>query len=154
MKLWGARRGDPLRSRRRDLTRDMANESLVLTGLAELAAGALIGWAFALAKSDPERVRNLGIRSASRRRRWHLDPVALGGLCLVVGTGLPDLPRRVSRPLAPGCWTNASAFGLLAFGSEAEQPTACRAALGASPVAGRGVTSVAVTAFTRRRQGS
>jgi hypothetical protein len=129
------------------------NEALVLSGLAELAAGALTGWPYALAKADPERIRKLGIRSTPRLRQWHLDLIALGSLSVLVGTAVPDLPRRVSWPLALGCWTNASAFGLLALRPEAEQHPAYRAAVGASFASvSWGFTSLAVLAFRRRRR--
>lgn len=36
---------------------------LILSGLAELALGALTGWPYALAVTDPERARRVGIRS-------------------------------------------------------------------------------------------
>jgi hypothetical protein len=40
-----------------------------ISGLTELAAGALTGWPFALAKWEPEEVRRLGIRSTHRLRQ-------------------------------------------------------------------------------------
>jgi hypothetical protein len=78
------------------------NETLIVSGLVELAAGALAGWPYALAISDPQRAGRLGIRAASRLRQWHLDLIALGGLATLVGTAVPDLPRRVAWPLAVG----------------------------------------------------
>ena len=139
------------RHRRGDTFGEGVNEALVLSGLVELAAGALTGWPFALARSDPDRVRKLGIRSTPRLRQWHLDLIALGGLSVLVGTAVPELPRRVSLPLAVGCWTNASSFGLLAFKPDAERHPAYRAAVGASfATVSWGFTSLAVVALRRR----
>ena len=105
---------------------------MVLSGAIELAVGALTGWPFALAVSDPEGVRKLGIRSVPRLRQWHLDPIALGSLQMLVAAAVPDLPRRVAWPLAVGAWPNANAFGLLAFNPDADQHSAYKAAVGIS----------------------
>jgi hypothetical protein len=91
------------------------NQTLVLSGIVELAVGALTGWPYALAVNKPDRIRALGIQSIPRLRQWHLDLIALGGLSVLVGSAVPDLPRRVAWPLAAGAWTNAHAFGVLAF---------------------------------------
>src|SRR4051812_36856783 len=88
-------------------------DPLVLSGLTELAVGALTGWPYALAISDPAAARSVGIRSTARMRQWHLDLIALGGLTVLAGTALPDLPRTVAVPLGIGAWTNAMAFGVL-----------------------------------------
>jgi hypothetical protein len=133
------------------VSRAQTNEALVLSGLTELAAGALTGWPYAVAISDPDRIRMLGIRSTPRLRQWHLDLIALGGLAVLAGTAVPDLPRRVAWPLAAGCWTNASAFGLLAFRPEAERHPAYRVCVAASFITVTwGFTSLAVLAFRRR----
>ncbi|HSZ14424.1 MAG TPA: hypothetical protein VK790_10370 [Solirubrobacteraceae bacterium] len=42
-----------------------ANETLVASGLIELALGALTGWPYALAIDDPEAARRLGIATVS-----------------------------------------------------------------------------------------
>jgi fatty acid desaturase len=117
---------------RRRRTTATINEILVLSGVTELAVGALTGWPYALAVSDPEKVRKLGIRSVPRLRQWHLDLIALGGLTMLVGTAVPNLPRRVAWPLAVGAWTNANAFGLLAFNPDADHHRSYRAAVGTS----------------------
>lgn len=117
---------------RRRRTEAHTNEILVLSGATELAVGALTGWPYALAVSDREKVRKLGIRSIPRLRQWHLDLIALGALTMLVGTAVPNLPRRVAWPLAVGAWTNANAFGLLAFKPDAEAHRAYRAAVGTS----------------------
>jgi hypothetical protein len=116
-----------------------------------LAVGALTGWPYALAISEPERVRRLGIRSTPRLRQWHLDLIALGGLSVLAGTAVSDLPRRVGWPLALGCWTNASSFCVLAFRPQAGENPAFRAAVATSfATVSWGFVSLAVTAFQRR----
>jgi hypothetical protein len=50
-----------------------APSRLVSSGLAEIAGGALSGWVYTLARTQPELARRLGIRSAERVRQWHLD---------------------------------------------------------------------------------
>lgn len=89
------------------------NHTLITSGLIELAAGALTGWPYALVIDNPEKARKLGIRSTSRMRQWHLDLIALGGLSVLVGSAVPELPRYIAWPLAVGAWTNANAFGVL-----------------------------------------
>jgi hypothetical protein len=53
-------------------------ETLVASGLTELAVGALTGWPYALALTGRERAGRLGIGSIPRLRQWHLDVIALG----------------------------------------------------------------------------
>ncbi len=89
------------------------NDAMVMSGLSEVALGALTGWPFALAISDPERARSLGIASIPRLRQWHLDLIALGSLTALAGVAVPDLPRKVAWPLMAGAWTNANAFAPL-----------------------------------------
>jgi hypothetical protein len=112
--------------------RRTTNELMVLSGATELAVGALTGFPYALAISDREKAGRLGIRSVPRLRQWHLDLIALGSLTMLVSTAVPDLPRRVAWPLMLGAWTNASAFGLLAFRPDAERHPAYRTGVGAS----------------------
>jgi len=95
------------------MSRSKTNDAMVVSGLTEVALGALTGWPFALAISDPERARQLGIRSTPRMRQWHLDLIALGSLTVLAGAVVPDLPRRVAWPLMLGAWTNANAFAPL-----------------------------------------
>lgn len=135
-------------TRRRDP--GAANQTLLLSGLTELALGALTGWPYAVAISDPEQVQKLGIRSTERLRQWHLDLIALGGLSVLIGTAVPNLPWRLAWLLALGCWTNASSFGVLAFRPDASGNAAFRAATGASfaTVSG-GFTALAALALRR-----
>ncbi|APT10421.1 hypothetical protein LFT51_16410 [Mycobacterium intracellulare subsp. chimaera] len=133
------------------MTRVRTNETLVLSGLVELAAGAVTGWPYALAIADAERARRIGIRSTPRLRQWHLDLIALGALSVLVGAAVPELPRRVAWPLAAGCWTNANAFGLLAFRPEAAETPAYRTAAAASfTTVSWGFVSLAALALRRR----
>jgi hypothetical protein len=128
---------------------------LVASGFAEVAAGALAGWPYTLAKTDPERAKRLGIRSAPRLRQLHLDLVALGSLSALAGTAMPDLPRRVAVPLAIGTWTNALSFLPLVVNPDAEDHPAFRAAVGASFVTTSvGFAGLALTAARRARRRS
>jgi hypothetical protein len=130
------------------------NETLIVSGLSELAVGALTGWPYALAVSDPERARELGIRSTARLRQWHLDLIALGALAVLVGTAVPDLPRRVAWPLALGCWTNANAFGVLVVKPDAKDHPAYRAGTVASfATVSWSVISLVHLAARRRQRG-
>ena len=137
---------------RRRTTRAKTNELLVLSGVTELAVGALTGWPYALAVYDRDKVRKLRIRSVPRLRQWHLDLIALGALTMLVGTAVPNLPRRVAWPLAVGAWTNANAFGLLTFNPDADQHRSYRAAVGTSfATVTWGCMSLAVLAALRVR---
>ncbi len=126
------------------------NTTLIVSGLVELAAGALIGWPYALAVSDPERARKLGIRSIPRLRQWHLDLIALGSLSVLLGTAVPDLPRRIAWPLTVGAWTNANAFGVLVFRPDLHDHPTYKAVVGSSFAAvSWGCVSLAVLAVRR-----
>lgn len=127
-----------------------ANETLILSGLTELATGALTGWPYALAIGDPGRARRLGIRSVPRLRQWHLDLIALGSVSVLVGTAVPDLPRHVAWPLTVGAWTNANAFGVLAMRPDWKDHPAYRAAVaGSFATVSWGTVALAVTAARR-----
>jgi hypothetical protein len=128
------------------------NQALVASGLVELAVGALTGWPYALAMSNPDRIGDLGIRSVPRLRQWHLDLIALGSLSVLIGSAVPDLPRRVAVPLAVGAWTNANAFGVLAFKPEWKDTTAYQAAVtGSFSAVTWGHVGLAVLAVKRWR---
>jgi hypothetical protein len=126
-------------------------DPLVVSGLTELATGALSGWLYTLVKADREKARALGIKSGGRIRQWHLDLIALGGLTAMAGTAVPDLPRWVRYPLGVGAWTNAMSFLPLAFDPEIEQRATYRMAVGASFICTSiGFSGVALTAARRR----
>jgi|SRR5947209_1218633 len=129
------------------------NDVVLLSGLTELAAGALTGWPYALALNDADRGRRLGIRSTARLRQWHLDLIALGSLSVLAATAMPELPRRVGLPLAAGCWTNASSFGVLTFWPHLRDHRAYKAAVGTSFLCvSWAFTSLAVLGFRRGRR--
>ncbi len=140
------------KGRSADQTHD-AVDPLVVSGLAELATGALTGWLYTLVKTDPEQARALGIKSGARVRQWHLDLIALGGLTAMAGTAVPDLPRWVKWPLGIGAWTNAMSFLPLALDPDVERRQLYRAAVGASFIATSvGFTGLALTAARRRQR--
>ena len=112
-----------------------ANETLVVCGLAEITLGALTGWPYAQAIADRDKAQALGIRSTPRLRQWHLDLIALGGLSVLAGTAVPDMPRSTAWLLGVGGWTNANAFGVLTFRPELHENPAYRASVVASFVA-------------------
>lgn len=113
-------------------------DGLVLSGLAELALGALTGWPYAIAIADPARARSLGIRSTARMRQWHLDLIALGGLTVLAGTAIPEMPARVKWPLGIGAWTNAMSFGVLVAAPELKDHPVYRAGVIGSFIATSG----------------
>lgn len=118
------------------MTRPAAPNALVVSGLAEVALGALAGWPYTLVRQNPEAARRLlGIRSAARVRQWHLDLAMLGGLTVGLGTAVPDAPRWARLPLAVGAWTNAMLFLPLAFRPEVDDSPIYKATAGASFVA-------------------
>jgi hypothetical protein len=125
-------------------------DALVVSGLTELALGALTGWPFAVAVGQPDKLGMLGIRSGARLRQWHLDLIALGSLTALASVVVPDAPRKVAVPLAVGAWTNANAFGVLAFRPDLKDHPVYQAAVGASFVSTSwGFTGLAVTAWRR-----
>jgi hypothetical protein len=99
---------------------EAAMDGLVVSGLTELALGALTGWPMAVAVSRSQDLGKLGIRSGARLRQWHLDLIRLGGLTAAAPRFVPDLPRKVALPLV-GAWVNANAFGVLAFRPELKE---------------------------------
>lgn len=126
--------------------------ALVVSGLLEVAAGALAGWPYTLVRQQPETARRLGIKSGARIRQWHLDLAMLGGLTVAVGTAVPDAPKWASVPLGVGAWTNAMAFLPLAFMPEVDRHPAYRSLAGASFVAtSTGFAGMALTAVRSRR---
>lgn len=126
--------------------------ALVTSGVVELAAAALSGWAFTYAISNPQGARRAGVASVPRIRQWHLDLVALGTSTVALGVAVPDAPRVVQGSLATGAWTNAMLFLPLAFKPELVDEPGYKAAAGASFVATTvGFVGMAATAIARRR---
>ncbi len=134
------------------MSRRTTNQAMLVAGVTEVALGALTGWPYALAITDPERARSLGIRSNARLRQWHLDLIALGGLTVLAAIAVPDLPRRIAWPLTVGAWTNANAFGVLAFRPDLKDHSAYRAGVIGSFIATSwGFTGLAAVAWRRWR---
>jgi hypothetical protein len=127
---------------------------LVVSGLTELALGAITGWVMSLAMERPEDLAKVGIRSASRLRQWHLDLIMLGGLTAASSRFVPEPPRAVALPLAAGAWTNANAFGVLAFRPELRDHPVYKAAVIASFASTSwGFTGLAAVAWKRWLRG-
>ena len=125
---------------------------LVASGLTELAAGALSGWVYTLARTQPEQARRLGIKSAPRIRQWHLDLAMLGTATIACGMAVPDPPRLAATALGIGAWTNAMAFLPLAFDPSLDEHPAFKAcAVGSFMATTIGFTGMAATARQRRR---
>lgn len=127
---------------------------LLVSGAAELAAGALSGWVYTLARTQPEQARKLGIVSAARVRQWHLDLAMLGTATVAMAVAVPDAPRPVAAALGVGAWTNAMAFLPLAFRPDLDKHPAFRAAVFTSFVATSvGFSGMAGTVLARHRRG-
>jgi hypothetical protein len=128
-------------------------DGLVVSGLTELAVGALAGWPMALAVSRPDDLSKIGIRSPARLRQWHLDLIMLGSLTAAASRLVPNPPRAVAVPLAIGAWTNANAFGVLAFRPELKEHPAYKTGVAASFIATSwGFTGLAAVAWKRWRR--
>ena len=137
----------PVRGRERP---DAAVNGLVVAGLSELALGALTGWPMALSVSRPEDLGKIGIRSGARLRQWHLDLIMLGGLTAASSRLVPQPPPAVAVPLAVGAWTNANAFGVLAFRPELKDHPLYKAGVIASFISTSwGFTGLAAVAWKR-----
>jgi hypothetical protein len=120
--------------------------------LTELAAGALTGWVYTFARTQPERARAVGIASTPRIRQWHLDLAMLGTATIACATAVPDAPKPIAAALGVGAWTNAMLFLPLAFKPDIDKSTSFRAAAAASFTATSiGFTGMAATAWARRR---
>ena len=140
-----------MRRRRR---RPAPVDGLVVSGLTEVALGALTGWPMALAVSRPDDLAKVGIRSGARLRQWHLDLIMLGSLTAAAPRFVPEPPRSVALPLAVGAWTNANAFGVLAFRPDLKDHPAYKAAvLGSFVSTSWGFTGLAAVAWRRWRAG-
>ncbi len=130
-----------------------APSRLVTSGLTELAAGALSGWVYTLARTQPQLAGRLGIKSAARIRQWHLDMAMLGTATVACGLAMPDPPRIPAVALGVGAWTNAMAFLPLAFKPDLdEHPVYMAGAVGSFVLTSVGFTGMAIGAARRRRQ--
>jgi len=109
-----------------------AINGLVVSGLVQIAAGALIGFPYAAAVYKPELLAKTGVKAPGRIRQLHLDLIIMGGLVTATGIAMPRLPRSISVPLAVGCWTNALAFAPPAVRPNIEKAPLYRALVAAS----------------------
>lgn len=96
-------------------------DTLLLIGVLELAAAALLGWAIALQRTQPETVARLGVRAPHRLMQLHLDFVMMGVILIAVATAFPDLPDWTALALAVGTITNPLLFLPLAFAPKLDQ---------------------------------
>src|SRR3954452_19623216 len=120
--------------------------ALLVSGVTELAAGALSGWVYTFARTQPERARELGIVNTARVRQWHLDLAMLGTATVALAVAVPDAPRPVAAALGVGAWTNAMLFLPLAVRPELDQGLPFRTAAVASFAATSvGFTGMAAT---------
>lgn len=125
---------------------------LVVSGLAQVALGALTGFPYAIATYKPELLSRTYVPAPHRIRQLHLDLIMMGGLVTATGAALPRLPRAVAVPLAVGCWTNALAFAPPAVKPSIADSPAFRALVTASFVM-TSASWVAVAAIAIRRAG-
>ncbi|HET7507320.1 MAG TPA: hypothetical protein VFJ53_03085 [Solirubrobacterales bacterium] len=88
---------------------------VVRIGLAELALGALLGWAMVVRDERPEWLRRIGIVAPQRIRQVHLDYVMMGLILIGVGLAVPNLPTAVAVALVFGTIVNPFLFVPLAF---------------------------------------
>jgi hypothetical protein len=105
---------------------------LVVSGLVQIAVGALTGFPYAAAVYRPGLIAKAGVKAPGRIRQLHLDLIIMGGLVTAAGVAMPRLPRSVSVPLAVGCWTNALAFAPPAVRPAIEKAPLYRALVAAS----------------------
>ena len=126
-------------------------DALVVSGLTELALGALTGWVYTAALKQPALLRKVGINSPSRIRQWHLDLGMLGAYTVVCGLAVPDAPRGVQAALAVGAWTNAMSFLPLAFSEDLmNRPVYLVPVVGSFIATSTGFAGMALTAWRRR----
>ena len=144
------------RARRHDTTARPAINGLVVSGLAQIAVGAFIGFPYAAAVYKPELLAKTGVKAPGRLRQLHLDLIIMGGLVTATGTAMPRLPRSIGVPLAVGCWTNALAFAPLAVRPTIEKAPLYRALVAASFVtttaSWAAVAGVAMRRWSKARQ--
>ncbi|MEU3550883.1 hypothetical protein [Streptomyces longwoodensis] len=105
---------------------------VVLSGLSQIALGACTGFPYALAVTDSDRLRRVGVKAPHRVRQFHLDLIIMGSLVAMAGTAVPDMPRWVALPLTIGGWTNTLSFVPPALAPAVEGHPVYRAAAAAS----------------------
>jgi hypothetical protein len=126
-------------------------DPLAVSGLTQIALGAISGLPYAIATYKPELLPKLGIAAPRRIRQLHLDLIIMGGIVTAAASAVPGLPKKVAIPLAVGCWTNALAFAPPAVRPTLEQARFYRVIVGASFFTTTvSWAAVAVTAARRR----
>jgi hydroxylaminobenzene mutase len=108
---------------------------VVRIGLAELALGALLGWAMVAREERPEWLRRAGVVAPQRIRQVHLDYVMMGLILVGVGLAVPDLPTALAAALVFGTLVNPFLFVPLAFAPAAKERSWYRALAAVSFVA-------------------
>jgi hypothetical protein len=93
---------------------------VIRIGLAELALGALLGWAMVIREEKREWLRRIGIVAPQRIRQVHLDYVMMGLILIGVGLAVPDLPTAIAVPIVFGTLVNPFLFVPLAFEPDIE----------------------------------
>ena len=127
--------------------------TLLASGVAELAAGALTGWVYTFAKTQPDRARDLGIISTARIRQWHLDLAMLGTATVALAVAVPDAPRPVAAALGVGAWSNAMFFLPLTFKPDLDKhPVFLAGVVTSFAATSVGFSGMAATVFARRRR--
>lgn len=94
---------------------------VVRVGLAELALGALLGWAMVVREEAPQWLTRIGIVAPHRIRQVHLDYVMMGLISVAVGLAVRDLPTVLALALVFGTLVNPFLFVPLAFDPEVEK---------------------------------
>jgi hypothetical protein len=134
--------------------RDMSEGTpspLVRSGLAELAAGALTGWVYTLARTRPDLAERIGLKSTPRVRQWHLDLAMLGTATIACGLAVPDPPKVAATALGVGAWTNAMAFLPLAIKPNIERhPVYIACTVGSFVATTTGFCGMALAAWRRK----
>ncbi|MFW0785171.1 hypothetical protein AAFP35_11665 [Gordonia sp. CPCC 206044] len=127
------------------------SSDLVVSGLTELAFGALTGWVYAAVKQQPDAVRNLGVRAPDRIRQWHLELMMAGAFNVACGMAVPNVHPNAAKALIIGSWINPSAFLPLAFRPGIRDRLTYQLPVVAALVATSvGYTSIATTALRNR----
>lgn len=94
---------------------------VVRIGLAELALGALLGWAMVVRDEKPDWLRRIGVVAPHRIRQVHLDYVMMGLILIGVGVAVPDLPAALAAYLVFGTVVNPFLFVPPAFSPEVQR---------------------------------
>ncbi|MDQ3571614.1 MAG: hypothetical protein M3383_01990 [Actinomycetota bacterium] len=115
-------------------------------GLAELALGALLGWAMVAQLERPDLIRRVGIEAPHRIRQVHLDYLMMGLILVAVGVAVPGLPELFAILLVIGTVVNPALFVPPAFAPGVSERLPYRAISVASFICvGAGLVAAAIT---------